>query len=102
MMQKRWFKLFIWFVSTALFFAASSIIIATYSPKPTEQQSMQYMSGMMNAMENSFMGLSMSIEGDTELKDIIIEASSITTTLIIVSIVAGDYVRRSRRKKKNG
>jgi len=99
MMQKKWFKLFIWFISTALFFAASSIVIATYSPAPTEQQTMQYMSGMMSAMEKSLMGLSMSIEGDVELKKIISEVSSVTTTLVIVSIVTGDYVRRSRRKK---
>ncbi|BCN29571.1 hypothetical protein [Anaeromicropila herbilytica] len=99
MMQKKWFKLFIWFISTALFFAAAGIIIATYGPNPSEQQSMSYMSGMMKAMENSLMGLSMTIEGDTELKQILIKASSITSILIVASIIAGFYVRGYRRKK---
>lgn len=101
MMQKKWFKVFIWFISTALFFAAASIIISTYSPEPSQQQIMAYMSGMMSAMQNSLMGLSMTLEGDTELKNIIKEVSSATITLIIASIAAGDYVR-NRRRKRNG
>lgn len=99
MMQKKWFRLFIWFVSTALFFAASSIIIATYSADPSEQQIMAYMSGMMKAMEISLMGLSMTIESDTELKNIIMEVSSFTGILIILGIFGGFYIRRIRRKK---
>ncbi|MDF2907614.1 MAG: hypothetical protein K0R34_2935 [Herbinix sp.] len=99
MMQKKWFRLFIWFVSTAFFFAAASIIIATYSAAPSEQQIMAYMSGMMKAMEVSLMGLSMTIESDTELKKIILEVSSITGTLIMISILGGFYLRRMRRKK---
>lgn len=99
MMQKKWFRLFIWFISTALFFATSSIIIATYSSGPSEQQIMAYMTGMMKAMENSLMGLSMTIESDTELKKILIEVSSITSVLIVLSIYGGFYVRRTRRKK---
>lgn len=99
MMQKKWFRLFIWFVSTAMFFAASCIIIATYSADPTEQQIMAYMSGMMKAMEISLIGLSMTIESDTELKNVILEVSSITSVLIVLSTFGGFYIRRNRRKK---
>lgn len=99
MMQKKWFKIFIWFISSVLFFSASSIIISTYSPNPTEQQTMAYMAGMMSAMESSWMGLSMTISEDTELMDILTKALSFTTTLVIISIIAGDYVILTRRKK---
>jgi len=99
MMQKKWFKLFIWFISSVLFFSASSIIISMYSPNPTEQQAMSYMSGMMNAMETSLMGLSMTIAEDSELMNILSQALSFTTTLIIIGIIAGDYVVLTRRKK---
>lgn len=100
MMQKKWFKVFIYFISSALFFAASGILISTYSPSPSEQQTMAYMSGMMKAMMNSLMGLSMSIESDAELRKIIYSASSVTTVLVIVAVIAGDYIRI--RRKKNG
>lgn len=99
MMQKKWFKLFIWIASSALFFLASSILISLNSPAPSEQQTMLYMSGMMKAMESSLMGLSMTIEKDTELRNIISNITSMTTALIIISIAAGDYVRLTRGKK---
>ncbi len=99
MMQKKWFKLFIWFASSALFFLASGILISMNSPGTNEQQTMLYMSGMMKAMESSLMGLSMTIEEDTELRNIISNITSVTTALIIISIAAGDYVRLTRRKK---
>ncbi len=99
MMQKKWFKLFIWFASSALFFLASGILISMNSPGTTEQQTMLYMSGMMKAMESSLMGLSMTIEEDTELRNIISNITSVTTALIIISIAAGDYVRLTRRKR---
>jgi len=99
MMQKKWFKLFIWFISSVLFFLASSIIISTYCPNPTEQQAMSYMSGMMKAMESSLLGLSMTIAEDSELMNILSQSLSFTTTLIIIGIIAGDYVVLTRRKK---
>jgi len=57
------------------------------------------MSGMMKAMESSLMGLSMTIEEDSELRNIINNITSVTTALIIISIAAGDYIRLTRRKK---
>jgi len=102
MIQKRWFKSVIWILATSFFFIASSIIISFFSPGPTEQQSMQFMQGMMGAMHNSLMGLSMSIEEDFELKRLIINASAITIPLIFVSIILGLYVRFLRGRRDAG
>jgi hypothetical protein len=102
MMQKTWFKLFIWFISSFMFFMASSIIISIYGPPATMQQKMAFMSGMMNAMQNSLMGLSMSISMDHKLMKFISDISSFTVILNIISIAAGDYVRTATRRKKNG
>jgi len=89
----------IWFVSTSFFFMGSSIIISALGPKPTEGQIMQYMSGMMNAMHSSLMGLSMSIEEDAQLKQLILNSALVTTPLILVSVILGFYVRLTRGKK---
>jgi hypothetical protein len=97
-MQKAWFKTFIWFVSTAMFFLISSIIISEFSPEPSEQEVMAYMAGMMQAMETSLMGLSMTIEQDVELKRFILNATSITFPLVFIGIAGGIFIRVTRRK----
>ncbi|MCX7923089.1 MAG: hypothetical protein N3B21_13925 [Clostridia bacterium] len=102
MMQKPWFKLVIWILATSFFFMASSIIISHLSPGPTEHQSMRYMEGMMGAMHNSLMGLSMTIEEDFDLKRLIINASAITIPLICISIILGLYIRLIRGKRNAG
>lgn len=98
MMQKRWFKAFVWFVSSTMFFMAACILISEFSPDPSEQQVVAYMAGMMDSMENSLMGLSMTIEQDTELKRWISNSTSLTIILVIISLVGGDYIRFKRRK----
>ena len=99
MLQKPWVKFMIWFVSTSFFFMGAGIIISALGPPPTEGQIMQYMSGMMGAMHNSLMGLSMSIEDDAQLKQLILNAASVTVPLALVGILLGFYVRLTRRKK---
>lgn len=98
MMQKPWFKLFIWIVTTSFFFLASGILISALGPEPSEEQVMLFMQGMMGAMHSSLMGLSMTIEHDAKLRQIIVNASSITLPLILISIASGLYVRFIRRK----
>lgn len=98
MMQKPWFKLFIWFVTTSFFFLFAAIIIAVLGPAPDENKSMLYMSGMMDAMHNSLMGLSMSIEGDMYLKSMIKKISDSTIPLILYSI-AGALLLKLRRSQ---
>lgn len=98
MMQKPWFKIFIWFIATAFFFFASAILISALGPEPSERQVMQFMSGMMGSMQNSMMGLSMSLEHDSELKTFIGIASSITVPLISLGLLFGLLVRLRRKK----
>lgn len=96
MMQKPWFKLFIWIVSSAFFFLASVILIAAFNPPPSENQIMKFMMGMMGAMENSMMGLSMTISEDSTLKPLILSASSVTIPLIITGVLAAVFIRIRR------
>ena len=98
MMQKPWFKVFIWFAATVFFFMASAVLISFFSPAPDEGQVMAYMQGMMGAMENSLMGLSMAIEGDSQLKGLIGQTAVVTFPLIFVGIGFGVLlrIRRSR------
>lgn len=98
MIQKLWFKILIWIISSSFFFLASSIIISVFSPEPSEQQVMAFMEGMMNAMENSLMGLSMTIEQDVKLNHFILNATSMTIPLLIIGIIGGDFVRFLRGK----
>lgn len=58
---------------------------------------MKFMSGMMDAMENSTMGLSMAIEHDSVMKKIIGIASNITIPLIIISALSGLMIRIRRK-----
>lgn len=97
MMQKPWFKAFIWVMASAFFFMASGMVISTFSAGPTETQIMQYMSGMMAAME-SLMGFSMSLEHEGPLWQIIGLAASITVPLLLLGVLLGIYVRCYGRK----
>jgi hypothetical protein len=101
-MQKTWFKAFIWTVSTAFFFLASATVISALGPGPDEQQVMLFMSGMMNAMNNSLMGLSMTLEGDYELRRMISGAAAFTIPAILTGAAAGLYFRFKREKRNAG
>ena len=98
MMQRPWFKTFIWFIATAFFFFATVILVSTFGPEPSEQQVMQFMMGMMGTMQKSMMGLSMSLEHDSELKTFIGTASNVTVPLILLAILFGLLVRLRRKK----
>lgn len=102
MMQKPWFKTFIWIMASAFFFLASCALISLLSPAPTEDQVMRYMAGMMNAMETSTMGLSMTIEHNAELKQLIELSSVIIIPVIAIAVFSGLYVRIRRRKDSAG
>lgn len=93
MMQKPFFKVIIWFLAAAFFFMASGLLISIIGPGPTMQQSMQFMSGMMQAMHQSLMGLSMTLEGDYFLQSVIGLLAQITIPLIILAIVLGILFR---------
>jgi len=97
MLQKPWYKIFVWFISTSFFFIASATLIAIFNPPPSEEQVMQFMMGMMGAMHNSLMGLSMAIEEDRFLNFMLELSSFLITPLIILSILGGFFVRRIRK-----
>jgi predicted permease len=101
MVQKPWFKVFIWFLATFFFFLASGVIISLLKPGPTEREVMSYMSGMMGAMENSIMGVLMDIEGNSSLNTILIWTITSFPLIIIFSIIAGFYLRKRNGEKRN-
>jgi formate hydrogenlyase subunit 3/multisubunit Na+/H+ antiporter MnhD subunit len=96
MLQKRWFKIFIWFTSSAFFFLSATIIISFFNPGPSEKDVSSYMMGMMSSMHGSTMGLSMTIEGDTFLKHVILTSSKLTLPLIIIGFFCGVLVKIRR------
>lgn len=101
MVQKPWFKVFIWFLATFFFFLASGVIISILKPGPSESEVMSYMSGMMGAMENSIMGVLMGIEGNNSLNAILLWTISTFPLIIIFSIIAGFYLRKRNGEEKN-
>jgi hypothetical protein len=101
MLQKPWFKMFIWFLSTFFFFLASSTIISLLRPGPSETDVMKYMSGMMAAMESSVMGVMMGIESNNSLRIVLLWSVSTFPVGIILSIIAGFYLRKRNSEDKN-
>lgn len=57
LMTQKWVKTTIWFVSSAFFFAVAAVMISFGSPDPSKQQVMMFMSGMMQTMHQSLMGI---------------------------------------------
>ncbi|MFZ5986443.1 MAG: hypothetical protein ACOYWZ_04865 [Bacillota bacterium] len=101
MLQKPWFKLFIWFLTSFFFFLASGVVISIFKPGPTEAEVMQFMMGMMSAMDSSMMGISMNLEHNSALKDIIQLSASIFLPVIILSIISGLLIRNFKREDGN-
>lgn len=101
MLQKPWFKVFVWFLTIFFFFLASGVIISILKPGPTEGEVMQFMMGMMSAMENSMMGISMSLEQHSELAYLIALSSSISLPVIAICIVFGLIIRLRKQVDKN-
>lgn len=101
MMQKPWFKIFIWFIATFFFFLAAGVLISIFRPGPTEGEVMQFMSGMMSAMDRSMMGVAMGVENDVLLSTILLMAGNIAIPVIITGIAAGFGIRIWQRRGKD-
>ncbi|HEY9059555.1 MAG TPA: hypothetical protein VIO64_03480 [Pseudobacteroides sp.] len=101
MMQKKWLKIFIWFITSFFFFLASGVVISIFRPGPTEAEVMRFMMGMMSAMDNSMMGVAMNLENHGPLKNILIMSSSLILPVIVLSIIIGILVRNLKRGDKN-
>jgi len=98
MLQKRWFKIFIWFTSSAFFFLGATIMISFFNPDPSQKEISNYMMGMMNSMHGSTMGLSMTIENDSTLKHVILISSRLTIPLITIGLLCGVLVKVRRNR----
>lgn len=101
MLQKPWFKIFVWFLATFFFFLASATIISLLKPGPSESEVMNYMSGMMGAMENSIMGIMMGIEGNKTLQTILTWTLGTLPAAVILSIIAGLILRKRNSEAKH-
>lgn len=97
MIQKWWFKLFVWICSSAFFFAAAAITISFFNPGPNESSVMNFMTGMMSAMHGSTMGYSATIEGDSVIEVIIFVTSKVTLPLIIIAILGAIFLKLRRQ-----
>lgn len=93
MLQKPWFKIFIWFLATFFFFLASGVVISMFRPGPSENEVMRFMSGMMGAMDGSMMGVMMNIEQNSVLRSIIALSLSIMVPMIIIGAFGGFLIR---------
>ena len=98
MLQKPWFKVFIWFMATFFFFLAAGVIISVFRPGPSEGEVMKFMEGMMSAMDRSMMGVAMNLENDGTLKSVIALSSSIVIPIILISIAAGFGIRLRQQR----
>ena len=101
MLQKPWFKGFIWFMSTFFFFLASAVIISIFKPGPSEAEVMQFMASMMQAMEGTLMGVSMTLEKSPQMQAIMAFVRWITLPVIVVSIITGVAIRLSQRRDEH-
>jgi predicted permease len=101
MLQKPWFKIFVWFLSTLFFFLASATVISLLKPGPSESEVMKYMAGMMGAMENSIMGVMMSIESNRILKTVLIYSITTFPLGFVLSILFGFILRKRNSEDKH-
>lgn len=99
MMQKPWFKVFIWGLAVFFFYLASAVVISMFRPGPSENETMQFMMGMMSAMDKSMMGVAMNIEHDRTLTSLIVFSGTMFLPLLLTAIVAGLGIRFSQRRK---
>lgn len=98
MMQKPWFRIFIWFMATFFFFLAASVVISVFRPGPSKSDVMKFMEGMMGAMNRSMMGAAMNLENDHTLKSVIILSASIAIPVMLISIAAGFGIKLRQQK----
>ena len=101
LLQKPWFKVMVWFLASFFFFIASGVIISMFRPGPSEMDVMKFMSGMMSAMENSIMGVTMGVENNSSIGRILFYSYFMLAPTLAVSIIAGFAIRFMRRSGKN-
>ena len=97
MQNKLYFKIIVWFLSSSFFLLSSTLIISILNTSSSSTDSMNFMAGMMKAMEST-MGMSMNMENDYLIMNAISRISNITPNIIIIGILCG-VVYKLRRKR---
>lgn len=98
MLQKPWFKVFIWFIAIGFLFLTSGVLISEFRPGPSEIEVMKFMEGMMGAMDRSIMGAAMNLEHDRTLMSIIAYSAKTALPLIIAGLGLGLGIRLLQRR----
>jgi hypothetical protein len=102
MLQNNWVRLFIWVIAVFFFFMISMVLVSELKPGPSEQEVMLYMEGMMRAMEQSLMGMSMSLENDSNLSETVIFATRLLIPAILIGVLGGIIIRVWKWSNGNG
>ncbi len=100
MMQKPWFKGFIWTMTTFFFFLASGVLISIFRPGPTQSEVMLFMESMMSAMDTSLMGLAMGIKHDASLQRVITISVFLTAPMVLTGVLVGIAIRLRQQGDK--
>ncbi|HWR43463.1 hypothetical protein [Sporomusa sp.] len=101
LMTQRWFKVGIWFIASAFFFAVAVVMVSVGGPDPSKQQVEAFMAGMMQAMKNSLMGIAAM---DSSGQGGVVELSvPLFTNLLVIALVLAAYlVWRSAKSNEPG
>lgn len=102
MPKNRLFKIFFWLMTIFFFFLAAGVIISIFRPGPSAAEVMQFMAGMMSAMDTSMMGVAMNIKHDPVLQSIITLSASITVPIMLISVIIGLLIRFVPQGAKHG
>lgn len=97
MMQKPWFKAFVWFMSIFMFFLSATVLISIFKPGPSESEVMRFMEAMMHAMESSVMGAAMGIEHNAVLQKALSFSAYVALPVIVIGVIGGLAVRYLHR-----
>lgn len=100
MLQRTWYKLIAWFIATFYFFLIVGVIISIFGSGPTEEQSMKWMAGMMQAMHSSLMGWSM--DNYQISYQLLVKSSTLILPAILTGAVIGIILKIRRRIKHEG
>lgn len=98
MLNNPYVRLCIWILAAGFFFMASFVLIVEFGPPPTEMEAMRFIQGMMAAMMQSLMGLSMSLEHDPLLQSLVALSAGITVPLVCIGLIFGLLLKTGERR----
>lgn len=95
-MMQPWFKIVIWFIASAFFFAVAAVMISFGQPEPSKTQVDAFMTGMMQAMMNSIMGIA--AMDSSEQKGFLELMLAMFSSLVLVALLMSAYFVWKRAK----